>query len=539
MRLGTSKKRNSVVALLLYSITAIASVEAADLSFSPQSQLVEEGRPFVVSIEIDRNDTIINGVAGKMVYPSDLLKVVSVSKNSSIIQMWSQEPDFRTEIGKTSFEGIVLNPGFSGGKGLIYKVSFLPLATGTATVSFSSGNIYANDGEATDVLSSLGKATFTIKEKRGVDVFEEVKESVKTNSNVQNDMYIVSPTHPREDSWYKERNVLVNLLLGSKATDISYSFGHSGDLVSRQRIGATSSLSFLAKKDGIHEIKVKQKVGGMWKPDSFFTVKIDSEHPYDVTAKPAYGGASSKVFQTVELGGKDSMSGISYFTLQLNVGSVRTVKADVYGNASAPLPKASFGKNTLSIAAYDFANNKKTFETQFSVIPLDAPLITAFAKTISQGEVFTIYGSTYPLATVKVILSGEKAIYEKLATANVKGEFSVSDTIVVPGVYEIKSMVLDFEGGQSPFMTPGNVKVNYSLFFFLSNSGLYTLLYALCLLFIAGLASIATRHVMKKSVQKYNEEARPRRKRLKHFFAEENIKALKEKAKNFLSDNEV
>jgi hypothetical protein len=539
MLLKVKKKQNSILPPLLFLtfLFTFGNVLAADISLSPSSQTVEEGRSFVVSVELTNNTTSVNGVAAKMMYPSDLLKVVSISKSGSIIEMWSQEPDIRGEIGVTSFEGIILNPGFSASKGLIYKVSFLPLATGTARVSFSSGNVFANDGEATDVLSSLGSATYTIKERTTKDIAEEVKESVRVKSKTASDIKITSPTHTSEESWYAKKEVLFDFLLDNRATDISYEFGISSDLVSRQRVLATSSLAFFAKKDGVYQIKIKQKVGGVWREDSFFTSRVDTKVPYDVTSKLSFPKVSSKVFQTVELMGKDETSGISHFEVRLNDGSSRTIKADANGRAKVSLPKASFGENILSISAFDLANNQKTIEERFMVTPLDVPKVRAFTKMIKQGEMLTISGSTYPSALVKVVATRENVLLEKVVTANQYGNFFISEPLSEAGIYELQVMVEDFEGGQSPLVTIGSVKVKHDALVLFSKYSVGALALALFILLVARVPSLKIKSFIKK--RNGHLISLDKRSKLKSFFTEEKIKAFKAKVKHFLSNNEV
>jgi hypothetical protein len=539
MLLKVKKKQNSILSplFILTFLFTFGNVLAADISPSPSSQIVEEGRSFVVSVELNNNSTSVNGLTAKMMYPSDLLKAVSISKSGSVVEMWPQEPDIRSEIGAIPFEGIILNPGFSGSNGLIYKVTFLPLAKGTARVYFSSGNVFANDGEATDVLSSLGSATYTIKERTTKDIAEEVKESVRVKPNTPSDIKITSPTHAREESWYAKREVLYNFLLDNEATDISYQFGLSSDLVSRQRVLATSSLAFFAKKDGVYQIKIKQKVGGVWREDSLFTTRVDTKVPYDVTSKLSSPKVSSKVFQTVELMGKDETSGISHFEVRLNGGSARTIKADASGRASVTLPKASFGENSLIISAFDFANNQKTIEERFTVTALDVPQVRAFTKTIKQGDALMVSGSTYPNASVKVVATRKNVLFEKVITANEYGDFFVSELLSEAGLYELQIMVEDFEGGQSALVTTGNVKVKYDVFALFTKYGVGALALALFTLLVAMASSLKTKSVIKK--RSGHSISSGKRSKLKSFFSEEKIKAFKAKVKHFLSNNEV
>ncbi|MCX6712432.1 MAG: hypothetical protein NT041_01940, partial [Candidatus Vogelbacteria bacterium] len=80
----------------------------------------------------------------------------------SIVNLWVQEPAFSNTSGKVSFEGAILNPGFTGGSGRVLSVSFRAKKAGTAILSFSAGSILANDGAGTSILKTLGKTSFAI-----------------------------------------------------------------------------------------------------------------------------------------------------------------------------------------------------------------------------------------------------------------------------------------------------------------------------------------------------------------------------------------
>jgi hypothetical protein len=85
---------------------------------------------------------------------------VSVSKTSSVINLWTQDPSIKD--GKIPFEGVILNPGFRGEKADVFDITFEARKAGTATVSFSEGAVLANDGLGTNILTTLGSTSFDI-----------------------------------------------------------------------------------------------------------------------------------------------------------------------------------------------------------------------------------------------------------------------------------------------------------------------------------------------------------------------------------------
>ncbi len=156
----TAKVIVSAAALAALLLPSVAS--AATLSVSPSSGSYAVGRTFSVSIGVSSVDQAMNAASGVLSFPANKLEVVSISKTGSIFSLWVQEPSFSNTAGTVSFAGIVLNPGFTGTYGRILSVSFRAKATGSATLSFSSTSVLANDGNGTNILTKTSGATFTI-----------------------------------------------------------------------------------------------------------------------------------------------------------------------------------------------------------------------------------------------------------------------------------------------------------------------------------------------------------------------------------------
>lgn len=136
------------------------SAFAGSLSFSPASGDYSVGQTFTVRVLASSYDAI-NAASALVNFPPQKLRVVSIAKSPSILTLWVQEPSFSNTAGTVSFEGVVPNPGFTGGSGAMLSITFKVLAEGVATVKFSSGSLLANDGEGTNVASSMNSANFT------------------------------------------------------------------------------------------------------------------------------------------------------------------------------------------------------------------------------------------------------------------------------------------------------------------------------------------------------------------------------------------
>ncbi len=138
------------------------SADAANLYFSPSSGSHAVGTTFSVSVYVSSADQAINAASGAISFPKDKLEAASLSKTDSIFTLWVQEPSFSNSAGTVNFEGIVLNPGFTGATGKILTINFRTKATGLALVNFSSGLVLSNDGKGTNILASLGNIQFSL-----------------------------------------------------------------------------------------------------------------------------------------------------------------------------------------------------------------------------------------------------------------------------------------------------------------------------------------------------------------------------------------
>src|SRR3989338_12449 len=103
---------------ILFALSASAFfgtiAQAASLYFIPASGSYEVGSALPVSVYVSSEDEAMNAVSGVVTFPADKLEISSLSKASSIFNLWVQKPTFSNTSGTVTFEGVVLNPGFRG-----------------------------------------------------------------------------------------------------------------------------------------------------------------------------------------------------------------------------------------------------------------------------------------------------------------------------------------------------------------------------------------------------------------------------------------
>ncbi|MFM7087954.1 MAG: hypothetical protein ACKOW9_00245, partial [Candidatus Paceibacterota bacterium] len=133
---------------------------SSQIYFSNTPKQVEEGDRLSVGVQVRAEEGAINAVSGTILFPSELLRVVAVNRDNSIVNFWTVEPKIFKD--KISFEGVILNPGFAGSGGALFRMTFEAKSAGLVNLRFSDGALLANDGLGTNLLASFGSANFRI-----------------------------------------------------------------------------------------------------------------------------------------------------------------------------------------------------------------------------------------------------------------------------------------------------------------------------------------------------------------------------------------
>ena len=164
--------------IIIYSILIIvlcgastAYGSSASLFISKSVTTVSLNERVTLDVKVRSTDQAINAVSGTIVFPPDMLRIVSISRDDSILSIWTNDPNIQRN--QISFEGVILNPGYKGGGGSIFRIIFEAKKSGFATVSFSDGAILANDGLGTNIIDGLNPVSFNIIGAGSLDLIED------------------------------------------------------------------------------------------------------------------------------------------------------------------------------------------------------------------------------------------------------------------------------------------------------------------------------------------------------------------------------
>lgn len=161
---------STVIIILCSSTTAYAD---SSLFFTKSATIVSEGDPITITVKVKATDQAINAISGSVIFPGDLLQTLSISRDNSILNIWTRDPNISRN--KISFEGVILNPGYQGDGGSVFSITFEAKKSGLATISFGEGALLANDGYGTNIISTLSSTNLSIIGLGALDLIDKSK----------------------------------------------------------------------------------------------------------------------------------------------------------------------------------------------------------------------------------------------------------------------------------------------------------------------------------------------------------------------------
>ncbi len=171
----------SLVIVGFFSLSFPCDLNAASIGVYPSTPSVTVGNIVSVKVIVSTESKFINNTEGVLSYPTDLLEPISISKSSSIFNLWVEEPKFNSG-GSVSFNGGLPTPGYNGSSGEVVTVVFKAKKTGTASLIFSDSAIRENDGLGTNVLNGY---------KNGSIIITEAPKSPELPGDIQGEVFSV------------------------------------------------------------------------------------------------------------------------------------------------------------------------------------------------------------------------------------------------------------------------------------------------------------------------------------------------------------
>jgi len=433
-----------IALIILFLGMLPVAAEAATLYFSPSSGSHAVGTTFSVSIYVSSADQAMNAASGVISFPQDKLEATSLSKTGSIFTLWVQEPSFSNSAGTINFEGIVLNPGFTGAAGKIITINFRAKAAGSALVNFSSGSVLANDGKGTNILTSLGNAQFSLGYV-GPTVPEATTPSAV--SGAPSAPQISSPTHPDPNKWYAKKDAKFTWSLPSDVTSVRLLVGKiPAAIPTVVYTPAINEKEVTNLDDGIWYFHVQLRNASGWGEISHFRFQIDTQPPEPFEIKFVDGKETTHPQPTLAFETTDEMSRIDYYEVKIDQEPPIKIKETEY-----KMPVQILGEHTVIVKAVDKAGNYTLAMTEINVLPIEAPIITDYPRELLPGSILSIKGTALPEVTIRVyIQKDEKEIKTGEIKSDKEGRWTYIEVEPVEkGIYEVWAEAIDSSGAKN------------------------------------------------------------------------------------------
>jgi hypothetical protein len=181
-----------IVGLSGFLMTPIIVEKMTTVSIEPQQGTAVMGETFTIEVIVDSYSPV-NVFKGLLRFDSARLQVSSIDYNTSIADLWAEEPWYSNGDGTISFIGGTTKLGGFKGNGTLLTVTFITKFTGEASINIEDVYILAHDGLGTSLPVSVPiDAVFAISP-------EQIQSETKLSVNVPGTTVTVLSVVPDTD----------------------------------------------------------------------------------------------------------------------------------------------------------------------------------------------------------------------------------------------------------------------------------------------------------------------------------------------------
>ncbi len=153
--------------IIFLVLVNIDSPSTQRIMLAPQtSPYVEVGERFIVNIELT-TDAPVNAVGGIIQFDPTRLEMTSLSRQNSVVTLWSEEPTYSNHDGRVHFSGGILHAPERPSRDVshIFQIEMLALQSGDALVQVLDPQILAHDGFGTNIAGTSNAIHYSIRQK--------------------------------------------------------------------------------------------------------------------------------------------------------------------------------------------------------------------------------------------------------------------------------------------------------------------------------------------------------------------------------------
>ncbi len=442
-------KKLIVLTFVLLSFLVADSVLASTLSLSPATGVYTTGSTFTVRVTVNTKGAPINAADGTLSFNPKELQVVSVSRGSSIFNLWTTEPTFSNSAGTISFSG-GSPTGYTGSGGTIMSVTFRTLGAGSPRVSMTNGSVLAADGRGTNVLTTMGSGAYTVSAVADTPIPEAIVEFVPP-ANTPAAPKIISETHGDGTGWSKERTARLSWTVPGDVTAVRTLLDENPTSIPTKVYDSPiRDITIDDLPDGISYFHIQFKNDEGWGRVAHYRLAVDSSAPQGFVVMLAPDSNLANPTQTLIATTTDTL-GAPIKTFKIRVNNGEEIIQENTAAGQIKLENLSPGQQVVDVEAVDAAGNTVETSFTFEIEAFEAPRFTDVPAIVNSGVIPVITGTTRPKSSIKVVLSlaGASPI-EYIVTAQDDGTFRfVPDAKLVDGVYKVSAQATDEFGAMS------------------------------------------------------------------------------------------
>jgi len=431
--------------LLFGSIFSIANAQSTgSLNLSPGTGVYTAGDFFTVRVMANTGGEPVNAAEGLIGFNNRELQVISATDAGSIFNLWITEPEFSNTAGTITFAG-GSPKGYTGASGQIFSITFKALTEGVSNVTWTSGVMSAADGKGTNILSGMGGGKYTITAK---DITPEPEYVAPPNT--PSAPIVKSSTHPDPNKWYTSQNVEFSWSIPSGVTNVRLTADDKSKTIPTVFYGTPVKGKTLGDFDeGGWFLHVQFKNENGWGRVAHFGFNIDAGEPesFTITQIEEIDQSDPRLgflFEAV-----DAVSGVEDFEITIDNEEPFMWKDDgTHIFKPETLPP---GGHTMFVRAIDRAGNSIAESHSFTVVSLDAPVITDYPEVLNSGGILVVRGVAFADAEVAIYIK-EKGSEEKIFTVNADGNGAftfIMEEKPADGIYSLWAIATDSRGAIS------------------------------------------------------------------------------------------
>ena len=149
-----------------------------EFMLTPSTFVSAPGETFTVQI-VTTSDTPVNAFKGTVTFNEQVLVVKSINYNTSLADLWAEEPWYKSGAGTIEFAGGTLKAGGFTGTGTLLSITFSARAAGSGNLVLSHTQILMHDGQGTEaVLTDYIDTLFSVSTEVPIEIIAHEVRSV-------------------------------------------------------------------------------------------------------------------------------------------------------------------------------------------------------------------------------------------------------------------------------------------------------------------------------------------------------------------------